>query len=170
MVAVEIRDGIAMWGRRSRAERLARLAATASELLARLATAPATVLTRRPAPDAWAPVEIVCHLRDLEESFSERLALMLTTDEPRFATTNPDRWAAERQYLRHDTHDAARAFARRRAETLTLLRGVSEDAWTRGGWQLDSRGRRTVDDFLTLIAWHDENHIAQLARALDGRS
>jgi len=26
-----------------------------------------------------------------------------------------------------------------------------------------------VDDFLTLIAWHDENHLAQLARALEGR-
>jgi hypothetical protein len=165
---VEVRDRIAAWGRRSRAERLARLAATASELPARLATAPAPALARRPAPDAWAPVEIVCHLRDLEESFYERLTLILTTDEPRFPTTNPDRWAVERQYLRHDTHDAARAFARRRAETLTLLRRAADEAWTRAGWQLDSRGRRTVDDFLTLIAWHDENHIEQLARALEG--
>jgi len=123
----------------------------------------------RPTPAEWAPVEIVCHLRDLEESFHERLALILTTDEPRFPTTNPDRWAAERQYLRQDTHDAARAFARRRADTLTVLRGVNDEAWTRAGWQLDSRGRRTVDDFLTLIAWHDDNHIEQLARALEGR-
>jgi len=78
---VEVRDRLAAWGRRPRAERLARLATTASELPARLATAPATVLTRRPAPDAWAPVEIVCHLRDLEESFHERLALILTTSD-----------------------------------------------------------------------------------------
>jgi hypothetical protein len=34
---------------------------------------------------------------------------------------------------------------------------------------VDSRGRRTVDDFLTVMAWHDENHLAQLARALTGR-
>jgi hypothetical protein len=170
VVVMEVRDRIAAWGRRSRAERLARLAATASELTARVATAPAAVLARRPVADAWAPIEIVCHLRDLEESFYQRLTLILTTDEPRFPTTNPDRWAVERQYLRHDASDAARAFARRRAETLTLLREADDEAWTRGGWQLDSRGRRTVDDFLTLIAWHDENHIEQLARALDGRS
>jgi hypothetical protein len=35
---------------------------------------------------------------------------------------------------------------------------------------MDSRGRRTVDDFLTLIAWHDDNHLAQLARALQGHA
>jgi hypothetical protein len=167
---MDVREQIAVWGRRSRAERVARLAATPSELTAALTTAPAATLSRRPAAEAWAPVEIVCHLRDLEESFHDRLALILTSDEPRFPTTNPNRWAAERQYLRHDAHDAARAFARRRAETLTLLRGVEGDAWTRGGWQLDSRGRRTVDEMLSLIAWHDDNHLAQLARALNGES
>jgi uncharacterized damage-inducible protein DinB len=166
---MDVREPILEWGRRSRADRLARLAATPAELAAALETAPAAALARRPGPEAWAPVEVVCHLRDLEESFHQRLALVLTSDEPRFPTTNPNRWATERQYLRHDAHDAARAFARRREETLALLRGLAADAWTRAGWQLDSRGRRTVDDVVTLIAWHDENHLAQLARALDGR-
>jgi len=170
VVTVDTRDRIADWGRRPRAERFARLAATPPELTARLATAPPAALARRPAPEAWAPVEVVCHLRDLEESFHDRLALILTSDEPRFPTTNPNRWAAERQYLRQDAHEAARAFARRRAETLALLGGVGADAWARAGWQLDSRGRRTVDDFVTLIAWHDDNHVEQLARALEGLS
>ena len=167
---MDVRDEIAEWGRRARAERLARLTATPAQLTGHLASAPAAVLARRPAPEAWAPVEVVCHLRDLEESFHERIALILTSDAPRFPTTNPNRWAAERQYLRHDANHAARTFARRRAETLELLRGVEADAWTRAGWQLDSRGRRTVDDFLTLIAWHDDNHLRQLVRALNGQA
>jgi hypothetical protein len=162
------RARIAEWSQRSRTERLARLAATPREVAAALASAPPTVLTRRPRPTAWAPVEIVCHLRDLEESFHDRIALILTTEEPRFVTTNPDRWCTERQYARHDAHEAARAFARRRTETLALLSGVDGEAWVRAGWQLDSRGRRTVDDFLALIAWHDDNHLDQLARALRG--
>lgn len=166
---MDVRDRIAEWGRRSRAERLTRLVATPPELTARLTTAPAARLARRPAPAAWAPVEVICHLRDLEESFHERLALILASDEPCFPTTNPNRWAEERQYLRHDAHDAARAFARRRAETLALLRAAGPDDWMRAGKQLDSRGRRTLDDFLTLIAWHDDNHLEQLGRALDGR-
>jgi len=167
---METRERIAEWQRRPRAERLARLAATPAELAAAITTTPATTLARRPAADAWAPVEVVCHLRDLEESFHDRLTAILATAEPRFATTNPNRWAEDRQYLRHDAHDAVRAFVRRRTETLMLLRGLAADAWSRAGWQLDSRGRRTVDEFLTLMAWHDENHLAQLARALDGRA
>jgi hypothetical protein len=167
---MDVRERIAEWGRRSRGDRLTRLASTSSELAAAIATTPAAALSRRPASDAWAPVEVVCHLRDLEESFHDRLTAILASDEPRFVTTNPNRWADERQYLRHDAHDAVRAFGRRRAETLTLLRGLAADAWMRAGWQLDARGRRTIDDFLTLMAWHDENHLAQLVRALQGRA
>lgn len=159
---------IAQWSRRSRAERLSRLADTPREIADAIAAVPPPSLTRRPTPAAWAPVEIVCHLRDLEESFHDRIALIVTTEEPRFVTTNPDRWCAERQYARHDAHEAARAFTRRRTETLAVFRGIEGDAWLRAGWQLDSRGRRTVDDFLTLIAWHDDNHLDQLSRALRG--
>jgi hypothetical protein len=36
--------------------------------------------------------------------------------------------------------------------------------------QMDSRGRRTLDDFLAVMAWHDPNHIDQLCRALEGRA
>jgi hypothetical protein len=166
----DVRTRIAAWGRRSRADRLARLTVTSGELRGALAGAAVERLTRRPTPDAWAPVEVVCHLRDLEESFFDRLTSVLTEDEPRFPTTDPGRWAVERQYLRQDAAAAAEAFATRRLETLALFGGLASEAWARAGHQVDSRGRRTVDDFLTVMAWHDENHLAQLTRALAGRS
>ena len=28
----------------------------------------------------------------------------------------------------------------------------------------------TADDFVTLMAWHDDNHLDQLKRALDGKA
>ena len=31
------------------------------------------------------------------------------------------------------------------------------------------RSRITIDGFLSLMAWHDDNHLDQLRRALDGR-
>jgi hypothetical protein len=160
---------IAAWGRRPRSERLERLVATPREVHAALQGADPEVFARRPAPDAWAPVEVVCHLRDLEESFCARLTRILAEDEPRFPTTNPGRWALERQYLRQDARRAADAFESRRAETLDVLRGLTPDSWARAGHQVDSRGRRTVEDYLTVMAWHDENHLAQLERALSGR-
>jgi DinB family protein len=165
----DVRTRIAVWTSRSRPERLERLAATSGELRAAIAGAGAAVLARRPALDAWAPVEVVCHLRDLEESFFDRLTAALTEDEPRFPTTSPGRWASERQYLRQDAVTAAETFATRRTETLALFHTLGPDGWTRAGYQLDSRGRRTVDDFLAIMAWHDENHLSQLTRALAGR-
>ena len=33
-----------------------------------------------------------------------------------------------------------------------------------------TRGRITIDDFVTLMAWHDDNNLDQLRRALEGRA
>ena len=91
-------------------------------------------------------------------------------DEPRFPRNDPDRWAQERQYLRQDASEAVESFGRGRAEMLALFDGLAADAWRRGGVHMDSRGRRTLDEFLSVMAWHDDNHLDQLRRALDGRS
>jgi hypothetical protein len=158
------------WAARPRAERLARLERTDAELAAVIGDAAPDRLARRPAPASWAGVEVVCHLRDVEESFLARFQQILAMVDPVFPRSHPDRWAEERQYLRHDAPAAARAFGRRRAESLALLRGLAPDGWVRAGVHSDSRGRRTLDEFLTIMAWHDENHLDQLRRALRGRA
>ena len=157
------------YARRPREERLARIARTPGELTDAIRGADGALLVRRPAPKSWAPTEVICHLRDNEEWFLERIRLILAMDLPRFVATNPDRWADERQYLTNDATDALAAFVRRRTETLELLRELEPDAWARAGVHIDSRGRRTIDEFLSVMAWHDDNHLDQLRRALDGR-
>jgi hypothetical protein len=152
-----------------RERRLSRLARTADELTDALGGRATALLARRPAASAWAPVEVVCHLRDTEEWFLFRCRLALAMDEPPFPRNNPDRWAHERQYLRHDAGDAVAAFGRWRDEMRALFAGLAADAWTRGGVHVDGRGRRTLDEFLSVMAWHDDNHLDQLHRALDGR-
>jgi hypothetical protein len=64
---------------------------------------------------------------------------------------------------------AAPLARRRRDEMRALFAELPDDAWTRGGVHTDSRGRRTLDELLTVMAWHDDNHLDQLRRALDGR-
>ena len=157
------------YARRPREERLARIARTANELTGAVRGADAARLGRRPAPKSWAPTEVLCHLRDNEEWFLERMRFIVAMDLPRFVATNPDRWADERQYLTNDGALALAAFVRRRGETLEFLRGLQPDAWERAGVHIDSRGRRTIDEFLSVMAWHDDNHLDQLRRALDGR-
>lgn len=158
------------WRQVPRAERLGRLTLTGDELARAMAGQGPERLARRPDGVNWAPVEVLCHLRDTEESFLDRFRLALTMDEPRFPITNPNRWAAERQYLRHDAAQALEAFRRRRGETLLFLRELSDSQWNRAGVQMDSRGRRTLDDFLAVMAWHDPNHIDQLRRAVEGHA
>jgi len=157
------------YARRPREERLARIGRTPDELTDAVQGADAALLVRRPAPKSWAPTEVICHLRDNEEWFLERMRFIVAMDLPRFVATNPDRWADERQYLTNDATVALAAFVRRRRETLEFLRQLEPDAWARAGVHVDSRGRRTINEFLSVMAWHDDNHLDQLRRALDGR-
>jgi hypothetical protein len=76
---------------------------------------------------------------------------------------------ADGQYLRNDAVEALGTFRKRREETLAHLRTLSAEQWQRGGIH-PRRGRMTVGDFVTDMAWHDDNnHLDQLRRALDGK-
>jgi uncharacterized damage-inducible protein DinB len=157
------------YARQTPDKRLERAARTADELAAAIRGKDDAALSKRPDGKNWAAKEIICHLRDAEESFMARFDVMMAMDDPKFAGANPDRWAEERQYLRNDVTHALAAFRKRRAETIAFLRGLEGDQWRRAGIH-PVRGRMTIDDFLALIAWHDDNHLDQLTRALDGRA
>jgi len=170
-------------------ERLNRLARTAEDIAAAIHGFDSAVLSRRPARDSLAAIEVVCHLRDIEELCILRYHAMLCMDEPKLfavGVTAPepedwgiiaglpypldaDRWAEERQYLRNDAGEAHSAFRRRRGETLTLLRALSSDQWERAAL-IPSTGRVTFNRFTAVIAAHDDNHLDQLQRALEGRA
>ena len=159
-------------------ERLGRMSRTADDLAAAIKGQSEAVLVRRPDLKNWAAKEVICHLRDTEEFFMARLEMIAAMDEPAFGAAGqgaraltiatPDRWAEDRQYLRNDAAEALNTFRHRREGLLDHLRALSPRQWQRGGIH-PTRGRMTVDDFATMIAWHDDNHLDQLRRALDGK-
>jgi uncharacterized damage-inducible protein DinB len=153
------------------AERIRRLARTADDLAEALKGRDDTTLSRRPDARNWAAKECLCHLRDTEELFMTRFDLIMAVDNPRLAfdPATPDRWAEERQYLRNDAQQALGAFRKRREESLTFLRGLAPEQWNRAGVHA-ARGPITIDAFVALMAWHDDNHLDQLRRALEGRA
>ena len=146
-------------------------------------------LRRRPAERAWSPTEIVCHLRDVDELFQLRFHMILALDDPPILVVgataddfapwriggavghplDPDRWAEDRQYRQADTGAAVMAFARRRGELGTLLRGLGPREWDRGGIHL-RRGRLPLSEWAAALTRHDDNHLDQLRRALYGRA
>jgi len=153
------------------ADRMKRLTRTADELAAAVRGRDDAILSRRPDGKNWAAKEVVCHLRDIEEMFMGRFGLILAMDDPKLAfdPTMPDRWAEERQYLRNDGEHALGAFRKRRDESLALLRTLTPEQWKRAGVHA-TRGPLTINDFVTLMAWHDDNHLDQLRRALEGKA
>jgi len=153
-----------------RATRLERLARGPGELARLLRGRSESKLTRRPAEGAWSATEVVCHLRDAEEHLSGWMRLVLLLDDPPLLRTGTaDRWAEERQYDRQHAGEAWNAFSRRRDETLELLQAVDDAGWGRAGVH-PKLGRVTIDELVAMLAWHDDNHLDQVKRALDGRA
>jgi uncharacterized damage-inducible protein DinB len=152
-----------------RAQRIARLTHTADDLAAAVRGQSEDALSRRPDAKNWAAKEVICHLRDTEELFMERFQMIVAMDAPKLSGLNPDRWADERQYLRNDVNDALAAFRKRRDESLDFLEKLPPEAWQRAGVHA-TRGKFTLEDFVTLMTWHDDNHLDQLKRALEGRA
>jgi DinB family protein len=150
-------------------KRLARLARAPDDLAAAIVGQTDAVLARRPDAKNWAAKEILCHLRDTEESFMMRFESIMAMDDPKFLAVNPDRWAEERQYLRNLAGEALAAFRKRREDSLAFLRRCTPEQLGRSGIHA-TRGRMTIDDFVTMMAWHDDNHLDQLRRALQGHA
>jgi len=167
---------------------LERMGRTADEVAAVVSGQSDEALSHRPGPASWSAKEVVCHLRDIEELFMLRFRTMLALDEPTFLVLgemppaptawgivegdalplDPDRWAEERQYLRNDAGLALAALRRRREETLALLGRLTSEQWQRGSVHI-TLGRMTFADWVALMAAHDDKHLAQLRRALEGR-
>lgn len=168
--------------------RLERLDRTPDELAAAARGRSDADLSRRPDARNWAAKEVVCHLRDIEELCMVRFRTMLAMDDPKVLAAGampknpgewgltgsdlpiyPDRWAEERQYLKNDAGAALAAFRRRREESLVFLRRLAPEQWRRGCIH-PTLGRVNFADWVAVIAGHDDNHLDQLKRALEGRA
>ena len=152
-----------------REERLARLVRTVDELAAAIRGQTDAAVSKRPDAKNWSAKEVVCHLRDAEELFMDRFTVIMAIDEPALVAATPDRWAEERQYLRDDVHAALATFRKRRDESLEFLKKLPAEACNRAGVHV-TRGKITIDDLVSHMAWHDDNHLDQLKRALEGKA
>jgi hypothetical protein len=143
-------------------DELARMPAVLAGLLAGL---DAAAWRARPAPAEWAPVEIVCHLRDEEtEDFGARVRVVVEGGTA-FAPIDPERWAAERRYLEADGPAALADFQARRASSLAFLAAVPADRLAASVTHPRAGALSGLD---LLAAWvtHDRLHLAQLAATL----
>jgi hypothetical protein len=153
-------------------KRVDRMSRTADELAAAIRGRSDGELSRRPDPKNWAAKEVICHLRDVEEVYFARSRSMVLNDVDMkiYADASAvERWATNRQYLRWDATEAVAGFRELRGEFLAFLLGLTPADRDRGCIH-PVRGRVTIDFFVSMLSWHDDNHLDQIARALDGRA
>ncbi len=113
----------------------------------------------------WNVVFVVCHLRDLEAAYLQRLHLMLEQENPTFPGNDQRAMALERGYAQADLGTALAEFEALRREFIAVLRSLTDDQWERRG-QHPYFGETTILTQAVNNAIHDLDHIEQIARAL----
>jgi hypothetical protein len=133
-----------------RADLGARTRATLPTWRAALARPDATL---RPHPAVWSPLEYGCHVRDVFRLFDERLHLMLTQDDPRFANWDQDETAAADGYSRQDPRVVVDELLAAGEAIAVTFDSVADDAWSRTGvrsngsvFTVESLGRYFLHD------------------------
>jgi hypothetical protein len=150
------------------AERLKRSERAPDELAAAIRGQSDAVLAKRPDAKNWAATEVVCHLRDSEELFAFALRTISTQDGAKLPIPDADKTAAERDYQKADAAAALEEFRRRRVASLAVARALTPEQWKRSGTV--GTNPMTLDAIAALWAWHDDNHLDQLKRALQGKA
>ncbi len=122
--------------------------------------------SKRGRDEDWSVVEVICHLRDVDERMLERMRMMRDLDKPRLASYDENQWARERKYMETRLQVAFAGFERNRAEYLRELQRLTPEQWERGGTH-EEYGRITIINQAIHLIAHDTLHAAQIAEQLN---
>ena len=118
-------------------------------------------LRRRPSPDAWSILEVLCHLRDSAEVEGLRVRRLVEEENPTLEPYDQEELARDRDYQRDDprrVRTAVRAFW---GGLAYQLEGLSEAQWQRAGTHPE-QGRVTVASCAERMAEEAREHLAQM--------
>jgi hypothetical protein len=124
---------------------------------------PADRLHLRPAPREWSPMDIAIHVADGERIFAYRafwIARSVGTEMPGF---EPDPVAEAANANRLSREDAVHHLRTVRAASLSLLRNLAPEDWSKSG--VASGNPITVRALAYLTAGHMYHHDADFVRA-----
>ena len=119
-------------------------------------------------PDAqeWSPLELICHLRDSEQTVQRpRLLRILQEDNPFIAQPPPPFGPGERDLSDEDGNAALHEFAAERAKTLDFLAGLGSSDWERPA-RHSIFGPTSLLEMVHFTARHDRLHISQLCQTI----
>ena len=112
--------------------------------------------------EPFTPLEHACHLRDIEiDGYHVRIQRLRDEQSPDLVSLDGVALAKERRYLESDPFAAFAAFRKARAETLLLVRELTEAQLARAG-TFGEYGAVTLCGLLHYLRSHDQQHLACL--------
>lgn len=142
-----------------------RYAAGPDKLRAALAKVPPNALQWRPGPNRWSAHEIIVHCADSEANGALRIRYLLGEATPVIQGYDQERWARELDYHEHPIEPALTTVVAVRANTVPLLRRVTDAQWRRAGRHTEG-GDYDAGTWLRIYAEHLEKHAGQIERNL----
>jgi hypothetical protein len=118
---------------------------------------------RRPDERTWSPLEYACHVRDVFRVFSERLRLMLTTEDPHYPNWDQDHTAVEDRYCEQDPRRVSLELAEAAEKLAAEFDSVSGAQWQRTGKRSDG-ARFTVETFARYFLHDPVHHLHDVGR------
>jgi DinB superfamily len=110
----------------------------------------------RPTPTKWSPLEYSCHVRDVFRVTTDRVRLLLSEDDARFANWDQDKTALESRYDLQDPATVSTELAEAGTELAREFAAVTGEQWQRRG--LRSNGSEFTLGTLALYVLHDPVH------------
>jgi uncharacterized damage-inducible protein DinB len=126
---------------------------------------PQEATTYRDGGDGWTVLEVMCHLRDFEQVFLDRLCLTVDEEFPDLPVPNPDLMAQENNYMAQHLDAAYAEWTQRRNALLGYVATLGDDAWAREA-KHPVRGSMSLNDQIMLTVYHDNNHLEQIVKIL----
>ncbi|MEO8501106.1 MAG: DinB family protein [Vicinamibacteria bacterium] len=123
------------------------------------------VLRKKPAPDKWSAMEVVCHLRDVERLWADRLVKTAFSEKPALYVLEVDGLAAKNHYNTQPLGVALKEFARLREDNLRLLRALPANQWKRTATH-PRHGEIALERMVEIMIDHDRGHFGQIERAV----
>jgi hypothetical protein len=134
------------------------LAGLSDFLRAAVASAGATLLRRRPGPDAFSLHEQIWHLRDIEVlGYALRFRGVAQEERPFLADIDGAQLAKERHYLELPIEAGLEEFAAARSSNVAFLRSLAPDRFARRG-DMEGVGCVTLCRLAVMLREHDDAH------------
>jgi hypothetical protein len=148
----------------TRAQLIDELAAMPERLHSLVAGRGATAL-QHPLDGGWSALQVCWHMRDIVQVYGMRFKWMVLDDDPFLPNYDEDRWVEESPDTVADLDAVLQEIAAYRAETARLLRSLDDAAWRRTG-RHETIGALVLEPYVHHEYAHEEQHLAQLTRAL----